>query len=165
MLKNPSFDLDLNLLRRVESEQRVCGTKGPRAFFFFFQNSKAETLMDGSEFTCYPSWDIWMLTELLSDLWLQACRQLTPDYALVCLSRLSPLVSQLNKSPCINCVLPFESYRVWSLFCFQLRNLLVLCLCGWYTFFASSALWPVSGPPLETPFQLLSGHLPWRYQN
>lgn len=35
MLKNPSFDLDLNLLRRVESEQRVCGTKGPRAFFFF----------------------------------------------------------------------------------------------------------------------------------
>lgn len=48
----------------VKSGSNICRRREP----WFSPNRRAETVIDENELTYSPSWDIWMLVELLSDL-------------------------------------------------------------------------------------------------
>lgn len=82
----------------VKSGSNICGSREP----WFSQNRRAGTVMDENELTYYPSWDIWMLVELLSS---------GADLP-------SSVVFQQNNLIChIESVLQLELDHIWNFVC------------------------------------------------
>ena len=84
----------------------------------FSQNSGAETLIDEHELKYHPSWDIWMLVELLSNMWLQALwTSNTRSWGGLTFCP-SPIVFQENNLVChIKFILQLELYWIWNFVC------------------------------------------------
>lgn len=84
----------------------------------FSQNSGAETLIDECELKYHPSWDIWMLVELLSNMQLQALwTSNTRSWSGLTFCP-SPIVFQQNNLIChIKFILQLELYWIWNFVC------------------------------------------------
>lgn len=84
----------------------------------FSQNSGAETLIDERELKYHPSWDIWMLVELLSNMRLQALwTSNTRSWGRLTFCP-SPIVFQENNLIChIKFILQLKLYWIWNFVC------------------------------------------------
>lgn len=84
----------------------------------FSQNLGAETLIDERELKYHPSWDIWMLVELLSNMQLQALwTSNTRSWGGLTFCP-SPIVFQQNNLIChIKFILQLELYWIWNFVC------------------------------------------------
>ena len=84
----------------------------------FSQNSGAETLIDERELKYHPSWDIWMLVELLSNMQLQALWTSNTRSRGGLTFCPSPIVFQQNNLIChIKFILQLELYWIWNFVC------------------------------------------------
>ena len=84
----------------------------------FSQNSGAETLIDERELKYHPSWDIWMLVELLSNMQLQALWTSNTRSRGRLTFCPSPIVFQQNNLIChIKFILQLELYWIWNFVC------------------------------------------------